>query len=529
MRNHSLPGRSAVHAVHGIAATSHPLATGAAIAILRQGGNAIDAAIAACAVQCVVEPMSTGIGGDCFALLCRNGALPVIGYNGSGRAPAAASREWFATRGIGVIDVSSPHAVTIPGAIDAWTRLHADHGRLDFADVLEPAIRFAADGYAVAPITAGSWGRSAQRLVVHPETARIFLPGGRSPAAGSIHRQPELAATLRLIARQGRAAFYEGPVAQDMVATLRALGGLHTLEDFAAHRGEYVTPIATDYRGVDVFEIPPNGQGITALLMLNILRGFDLARLDPHGPERFHLEIEAARIAYAARDLLIADPAKAAVPTDGILSARYAERLRAAIDPKRAAVAARLSDFPLHPDTVYLTVVDRDRNAVSFINSLFFGFGSCITAGRSGVVFQNRGTGFVLKEGHPNCIAPGKRPLHTIIPGMAAKDGRPLMPFGVMGGQYQACGHAHLLTNLIDFGMDVQEALDSPRLFFNGPAIEVEAGVPAATVEGLRRLGHEPVPVALPHGGGQAIRFDWVHGTLEGGSDPRKDGLALGY
>ena len=527
MRDTQIPGRSAVHAVNGMAATSHPLATQAAIAILQQGGNAMDAAIAACAVQCVVEPGSTGIGGDCFALYCAKGETPVVAYNGSGRAPAAATRGWYAERGMAAIPEFSAHAVTIPGAIDAWTRLHADHGRLPFDAVLAPAIAFAEDGYAIAPIVGRVWANTAARLARHAGSAAIFLKDGKPPLVGDIHRQPQLGATLRRIAREGRDAFYTGAVAGDMVATLQAAGGLHTAEDFAVHRGEYVDPIHTGYRGVDVYQVPPNGQGIVALVMLNILQGFDLAALDPHGVDRFHLETEASRLGYAMRDQLIADMALASVPVGGLLSARYADRLRAGVDPLRAMPKAAAAKFPLHPDTVYLTVVDRDRNAVSFINSLFYGFGSGITAARSGVVFQNRGAGFVLTDGHPNCIAPNKRPLHTIIPGMAVRDGRALMPFGVMGGHYQPVGHVHLLTNVLDHGMDLQEALDSPRVFHNRGKLEVEAGVPRETVAGLRERGHDIAFAS--NGGGQAIRIDWDRGTLEGGSDPRKDGCALGY
>lgn len=512
-----------------MAATSHPLATQAAITLLQQGGNAMDAAIGACAVQCVVEPLMTGIGGDCFALYCKGGQTPVIAYNGSGRAPAAAHVNWYKERGIAAINDLSAHSVTIPGAIDAWTRLHADHGRLDMAAVLKPAVDYAEQGYALAPITAGAWGRAVPRINHHAESVRIFLPGGKAPGVGSIHRQPELGATLRAIGEKGRDAFYAGAIAEDMVATLRAAGGLHTAEDFATHRGNYVDPIRTNYHGVDVYQVPPNGQGIVVLLMLNILKGFDQRGMAPDSAERFHLEMEAARLAYAMRDRLLADPAKAAVPIDGILSESYADRLRRAIDPRRATKDAPPSDFPIHPDTIYLTVVDKDRNAVSFINSLYHGFGSGITAGKCGVVFQNRGSGFVVKEGHPNCIAPGKRPLHTIIPGMAVEKGRALLSYGVMGGNFQPTGHAHVLGNMLDHGMDAQEALDAPRMFFKDNVIEAEDGVPRATIDGLRALGHTMTRVDVPHGGGQVIRIDWDKGTLEGGSDPRKDGCAIGY
>jgi gamma-glutamyltranspeptidase/glutathione hydrolase len=345
-----------------------------------------------------------------------------------------------------------------------------------------------------------------------------------------VHRQPELAATLERIAAHGRDAFYTGPVAEDMVGYLRGLGGLHTLDDFAAARGEYVEPIKTTYAGHDVYECPPNGQGLAALEMLNILEGAYAGLDDPLSAERLHLEVEAARLGYRDRDDLIADPALARVPVNMLLSKDYAARLRASIRPDRAMAELPPSPFPVHADTVYLCVVDRDRNAVSFINSVYDSFGSGLVGPKSGVVLQNRGQGFSTDPAHPNCIAPGKRPLHTIIPGMVVKDGRAVMPFGVMGGQYQAMGHAHFLGNLFDFGLDLQEAIDLPRLYAPpaGP-VRVEGGIPKASIDGLIARGHALERAVKPIGGAQAIAIDWQAGTLTGASDPRKDGCALGF
>jgi gamma-glutamyltranspeptidase/glutathione hydrolase len=530
MRNLELAGRSPVHSLHGMAATSHPLSTLAAIDVLRDGGNALDAAVAACAVQCVVEPQSTGIGGDCFVLMAPGGGDRIVAFNGSGRAPAKATVQWYQSQGITEIERTSPHAVTVPGAVDAWARLLADHGTRSLGEVLAPAIGYARDGYVIHSRVASDWALAAPILTHDPGAARIFLPGGRAPGEGEAHRQPELAETLERIAREGPDGFYRGPVAEDIVGHLRSLGGLHSLEDFAQAKGDYVTPIKTDYRGYQVHECPPNGQGIAALVLLNILEGFALGDLAPLSVERLHLEIEAARLAYRERDTLIGDPAQVQVPVDRLLSRDHAAALRAEIDPERATVSLPPAQVVAHADTVYITVVDRDRNAVSFINSLFSSFGSGILAPRTGVMLQNRGMSFRVDPDHPNGIAPGKRPMHTIIPGMVVKDGRMVMPFGVMGGHYQVMGHGHFLTNLLDFGLDLQEAIDLPRVFAaqSGP-VEVESGVPAEVAAGLAARGHQLTPPPKPIGGGQAIWIDWESGVLTGASDPRKDGCALGY
>lgn len=530
MRDLEGPGRSVVHSSRGMAATSHPLATLTAVNVLQTGGNATDAAVAACAVQCVVEPQSTGIGGDCFVLLAPHGGPEIVGFNGSGGAPAAATADWYIERGIEEIDEHSPHAVTIPGAVDAWSQLLRDYGTRGLDELLGPAITFARDGYPVYERVAFDWGRAADIVRRDPTAARVFLPKGNPPAAGSLHRQPELADTLQRIAKHGREGFYTGPVAEDMVSHLNGLGGLHSLDDFAETKGEYVSPIKTVYRGFEVYECPPNGQGIIALEMLNILSGYSYLSDDPLSVERLHLEIEAARLAYSDRDTAIGDPKQADVPVERLLSGEHAMRLRDAIRLDRRLDLSSVPGLRTHKDTVYLCVVDSDRNAVSFINSLFESFGTGLVSPNTGVCLQNRGACFVIDPGHSNCIAPRKRPLHTIIPGMLGKDGRVVMPFGVMGGHYQAMGHAHFLTNMIDFGLDVQSALDLPRIFARPVgAVDVERRVPEAAVEGLRRIGHPVDRPAKPIGGGQAIMIDWESGILSAGSDPRKDGCALGY
>ncbi|MBL8697739.1 MAG: gamma-glutamyltransferase [Alphaproteobacteria bacterium] len=529
MRSFHLPGRSTIHGVNGAAATSHPAATLAAIDLLRAGGNAVDAAVAAAAVQAVVEPGSTGVGGDVFCLYCKGGRGEVIGYNGSGRAPAGLTPETFRAAGLKEVPLTSPHAVTVPGAIEAWDRLVREHGRKNLAEVLAPAIGYAENGYVISPRVAHDWAGSLAKLSAHAGSKRIYLPKGRAPTVGEVHRLPELAQTLKSIARDGAKAFYDGPVAADIVSTLRELGGTHQLSDLASHRGEYVTPITTDYRGHTCFQIPPNGHGITALILLNLLEGFEMSSYAPLSADRLHIYAEATKLAYGLRNRYVADPAHAAVPVAELLDKKQAARWRARIALDKATQPGWSEDAAIHKDTVYLTVVDRDRNVCSFINSLFHGFGSGITAPRSGVVLQNRGCGFTLKDGHPNQVAPGKRPLHTIIPGMVQKDGKVFATYGVMGGQFQPIGHAWVLGNVIDQGCDPQEAIDMPRAFFEQGAYGLEEGIPQAAAEELARRGHPVKRVSGPFGGGQMIMLDWTNGTLVAGSDPRKDGCAIAY
>jgi gamma-glutamyltranspeptidase / glutathione hydrolase len=527
-RDFEAPGRSVALGIHGMAATSHPAATLTAIEVLKDGGNAMDAAIAACAVQCVVEPAMTGIGGDCFVLYAPRGAARIHAFNGAGRTPAGTDAAALRAQGLIAIPASSPHAVTIPGAVDAWCRLHADHGSLPLGRVLEPAIALAAEGFAVAPRVASDWADCQDLLSRRSAAAAAYLPGGAAPSAGDILRLPALARTLKAIADHGRRAFYEGEIAAEMVATLKAEGGAHSLEDFAAAAGGYVTAIGTRFRNYAVHECPPPGQGIIALLIMNILAQFPGGG-DPLAPERLHIEIEAARLAYAVRDAILAEGSPAT--PDRLLSPAFAAELAARIDPERAATELPSFAGPLHRDTVYLTVVDRDRNAVSFINSLFQGFGSGIVAPESGVLLHNRGMSFTLDPGHPNTLAPRRQPMHTIIPGMMTEGDRVAMAFGVMGGHFQAMGQAHLVSKIVDFGLDPQRAMALPRLFPRPgrQEVEAEATLPAASRDGLTARGHRLVPPEEAIGGAQAIWIDWERGVLIGASEPRKDGLALGY
>ncbi len=529
-RDFHLAGRSPVYAAHGMAATSMPAATLTALDVLRAGGNALDAAVAAAAVLAVIEPQSTGIGGDCFCLYAPTGGT-VHALNGSGRAPAAATIDWFEGRGITSLENTSPHTVTIPGALSAWETLLAAHGTRGLDTLLQPAIAFAAEGWPVHHRVAFDWRLLENKL--RRTGAEAFLPNGAAPREGDRFVQPRLAETLRLVAKHGARAFYEGPVAADMVATLRAQGGLHTEADFAEGLtgAEFVTPIRTDWHGHEVWQCPPNGSGLMALMLLGIVEKFPHAG-GPLDPLRLHRHVEAARLVYRDRDAFLADPAQADVPVARLLDPGYLAGLRALIDDgaaMRDMPAAGEAMLPVHRDTVYLCVVDRDGNACSFINSLFQGFGSGILAPNSGVMLQNRGMGFRLQRGHPNCIAPRKRPMHTIIPGMVTKAGQAVMPFGVMGGHFQPMGQSWFLSNMMEYGLDIQQSLDLPRVFPTQGKLEVERGIPLATIDRLARLGHDAITVERPHGGGQAIWIDRARGCLIGGSDPRKDGMALGY
>jgi gamma-glutamyltranspeptidase/glutathione hydrolase len=525
-RDFQLPGRSPVIACEGMAATSHPLASLAAIEALRAGGTAADAAVTAVAVLCVVEPHMTGIGGDCFCMLHVPGR-PVWGYNGSGRAGARASLDAIMAQGIRTIASDSIHAVTVPGAIDAWAAILEAHGRFTLDRALAPAIRYAERGFPVAARIAWDWARYVDKLRADAGAARHYLFDGRPPAEGDVVKLPALARTLETIAAKGPRAFYEGPIADDIVATVAARGSFLAAEDFAHHCGEVVAPITTNYRGLDVLELPPNTQGLTALVLLNILERFDLAALDPLGPDRFHLALEAARLACAVRDSHVADPAFMRVAVPALLDKRFAAKLAGGIDPARRMPLPKAS--PPDSNTVYLTVVDRDRMAVSLINSLYSDFGVGICTEKTGIMLTNRGACFVVDPDHPNTFGPNKRPMHTIIPALAFRGGRCDLSFGVMGAHYQPMGHAQVVSNIVDYGMDVQAAIDAPRAFLLGHTTAVERGLPRASVEGLRARGHEVALVSSPWGGAQAIRIDSERGVLIGGSDPRKDGCALGY
>lgn len=529
-------GRSVVRAPHGMVATSQPLASQAGVEILKRGGNAVDAAIAIAAVLNVTEPNMTGIGGDAFMLVYQAKTKTLAGLNASGRAPRALSLDLLRSRGITQMPTTGMEPITVPGAFDGWTTLLEKFGTMPLADLLAPAIGYADEGFPVMETIAADWLPEVPRLKQTAAAAATFLVNGTAPRPGAIVTQKNLARTLRVLARGGRDAFYTGEIARAIVDYCQRERGFLTMEDFAAQKSEWVEPISTTYRGHTLYEIPPNSQGLTALLLLNILEGIDLAAARAEPVRYYHTLIEATKIAFADRNRYIADPAFATIPVQTLVSKEYAAKRRALIDPAAAIDPPSYGDIRVGADTTYFTVVDKDRNAVSFINSIFHSFGSAIVAGDTGIVLQNRGAGFSLEPGHPNRLEPGKRPFHTIIPAMVFKDGRLLMSYGVMGGDIQAQAHAQVLINLIDRGMNLQQAIEAPRVrYVSGRGVMMEDALTAPVIADLVRRGHErilPGP-GLTHralmGGGQAIMIDTETGALLGASDPRKDGQALGY
>jgi len=529
VRDFTKPGRSESVSEDGMVCTSHPAASLAGLDILRAGGNAIDAAIAAVAVQGVVEPHMTGIGGDCFALLAKgdSAGTPPIALDGSGRAPAAADVTWYAEHGFDAIPAESAHAVTIPGAIAAWCRLNQDHGALPLDQVLAPAIRLAEDGMRVTPRVAWDWGRQVEKLSRDPDTRAKFLPGGKPATVGEKFCNPALGATLRKIAREGAAAFYHGGVAGALTQKLQRLGGLHDMGDFAHEHSDYVEPISTSYRGHEIYECPPAGQGLAALMILRTLEGFDIGDERHSEADRIHYLAEATKAAYRARDAYFCDPTHGRMATQEFLSDPWATRTRSRICRDRAT-SPSFWDGAEHTDTVLVCVVDRDRNAVSLINSLFAPFGSGIYEPTTGILLHNRGTGFRTDPSHPSAIAPRKRPMHTIIPAMLYRDGRPVMPFGVMGGHYQATGHAQFVSQILDRGRGIQAAADAPRSFAFDGKLSLETTISPDVKDDLERRGHVVAWSDFAIGGAQAIRIDGERGVLIGASDHRKDGMALG-
>ncbi|WP_298841449.1 gamma-glutamyltransferase family protein [uncultured Roseobacter sp.] len=525
MRDFHFPGRSPVLATNGMCATSHPLATKTAIDILERGGNAMDAAVSASVLLGICEPQMTGIGGDCFVLWSETPDSEVKALNGSGRAPAASDAALLRQAGHSRVPVNSAHAVTIPGAVDAFCYLSENVGRIGLDAILEPAIRYAESGVPVADRVAFDWERDA--WVLQGVAKDRFMINGAVPKGGEIFAAPGQADVLRRIARDGRDAFYTGEIAEDMVSALTALGGTHTLDDFARVSCTPTIPVSGTYRDLEVVEHPPNGHGATAILMMNILAQFDISAMDPFGTERTHIEAEAAKLAYDARNRFVAD-ADYMTRLDHMLSMDTARQLADLIDPRTAMASAMTLSETVHKETIYITVVDRDGMSVSLIYSIFNGFGSGIASDKYGILLQNRGAGFTLEEGHPNEMKGGKRPLHTIIPGMIRKGGRVVMPFGVMGGAYQPHGHARFASNLSDFGMDPQTAIDAPRSFPDQGNMKVERGFSDTVRQELTDMGHNVTIPDTAIGGAQAIliRDD---GVLEGASDPRKDGCALGY
>jgi len=528
MRDFFTPGRSPVIAENGMAATSHPLATQTAIAVLKAGGNAVDAAVAASATLGVVEPHMTGIGGDCFTIVAEPDGS-IHGLNGSGRAASRLDAGWYRDNGFSEIPEVGPHSVTVPGAVKAWETLLDRFGTRGFDTLFADAIRYAEEGFAVHQRVAWDWPRYVDDLAKDEGGALHCLIDGRAPREGERFRFPALARTLRVIASGGAKAFYEGEIAAEIAATVKGLGGFLDEGDLAAVSTDWVEPIGTNYRGVRLLEIPPNGQGITALIQLGILDRISPEGVAPLTAERLHALIEAGRLAYSVRDHLVADPAAMTVPVETLLSPAFAAELTSRFNPTRRNDDLSLPKMP-KSSTIYLTVADRDGRVVSFINSLYGGFGSKVVTPRSGIVLQNRGFGFTLAEGHPNEIGPGKRPMHTIIPAMVLKDGRPWMSYGVMGGDYQPMGHVHVLSNMIDHGMDPQGAVDHPRIFWGEDGVlDAESGIPDEALAGLETLGHRTRRAERPHGGAQMIVIDREKGFFVGASDPRKDGCAMGW
>jgi gamma-glutamyltranspeptidase / glutathione hydrolase len=528
------PGRSVVRSRHAMVASSQPLASHVGLEVLKRGGNAVDAAIAMAAMLNVTEPMMTGIGGDAFMLVYWSKTKELKGLNASGRAPRALSLDYFAKKKTTKMPEFGMGSITVPGAFDGWVTLLEKYGTMRLADVLAPAIECAENGFPVMEKTSEDWNAEVERLKQTPAAAANYLIDGRAPRPGEIFRQPNLARTLRTLARGGRDAFYKGEIARTIVDYCEKNGGFISLADLAAQKSDWVEPISTNYRGYTVYEIPPNSQGLAALLTLNILEGFDLAALSRQPVRYYHTLIEATKLAFADRNRYIADPAFSAVPVTELLSKDYAAKRRALINPHKALDSPPPGAINAGSDTTYFTVVDKDGNAVSFINSLFDSFGSGIVAGDTGIVLQNRGSSFSLDPAHPNHLEPGKRPFHTIIPAMVFKDGKLFMSFGVMGGGIQPQGHVQVLVNIIDRGMGLQEAIDAPRYrYMSGKDILLEDEMGATVIARLLALGHRratpPGVLRSSMGGGQAIMIDPVSGTLMGASDQRKDGLARGY
>ncbi len=528
MRNLHIPSRSPAYSKNSMVATSHPDATRCALEIMEQGGNAFDAAICAASILGVVEAHSTGIGGDCFCIFYSQKEKKVRALNGSGRSVSNIDYNKIIVTENNTIDPYCINAITVPGAIAAWSKINEDYGNLSLEKILKPSINFAEKGYIVADVIADMWQREVSKLSKDQDCKKVFLKGNNAYLAGEIHHQTNLADTLKEISKSGKDGFYEGWVAEDIVDKLNALGGTHTLSDFSSVNIEYVDPIHINYRGYDVYECPPNGQGIVALMILNVLQEFNLSSFDPDSFERIHLEAEATKIAFHHRNKYLGDPKFSDIPVEMLLSREYAKKISKMINFKKTINDLEIYPLENNKDTVYISVVDKERNCVSFINSIFHPFGSGIVCPKSGVLLHNRGASFNLDKSHPNFFEPNKRPMHTIIPGILLKDKKPVMPFGVMGAHYQPVGQSHFLSNVIDYKMDVQLALDHKRSFFYDNVLSLEKTFSANTIELLKKCGHKVDFVDIPHGGGQAIMIS-SNNTLIGGSDPRKDGIALGF
>lgn len=534
--------RSVVNAKQAMACTSDPRATQAALEVLRLGGSAVDAAIAANAVLGVVEPMSCGIGGDLYCIVWDAKSQSLHGLNASGRSPLKLNREVFSGLDLQEIPTHGPLSWSVPGCVAGWRDLHGKFGKLPAAQILQPAIDLADNGFAVAPLISAYWGSAAKGLSQHPDTALTYLPQGRAPRSGQVFQNPRLAATYRSLAAKGWDEFYQGDIARRIVQFSQENGGYFAAEDFVEHRNEWVQPISTNYRGFDVWQIPPNGQGLAVLQILNVLSQFDVRALGWGTPEYAHLLIEAKKLAYADRASYYADMAFESVPVQSLNSMDYAKTQASRIHGKRSATNVRAGDPKLRDgDTVYLCVVDGDRNCCSLIQSNYHGFGSLMVPEDLGFVLQNRGNLFALDSSHPNRLEPGKRPFHTIIPSMVTQGDRPVFVFGVMGGDMQPQGQVQVLVNWIDFEMNIQMAGDAARIRHDGSAtptglpenplggiVRVESGLPSTTIDQLRAWGHSVETARTSMGGYQGILIDWEQGTLQGATESRNDGLALG-
>ena len=547
----NLAGRSEVIAQNGMVATSQPLATQVALDVLKAGGSAVDAAIAANAALGLMEPTGAGIGGDLFALVWDPKAGKLHGLNASGRAPLGQTLDQLRARlkGRDAIPSHGSLSVSVPGAVDGWFELHAKFGRLPMDQVLAPAIRYAREGFPLSPFVAYGWGRNLARFQTNKdieETAnamKTFFPGGRAPAAGEIFRNPDLARTYELLAKGGRDAYYRGEIADTIDRYMKRIGGPLAKADLAAHKSEWVEPIGTSYRGYDVWQIPPNTQGLAVLQILNVLEGYDLKAMGHNRADMIHAMVEAKKLAFADRARYYADPAFARVPMKALMTKEYAAERRKLVDMAKAAPAVAAGDAKLlKNDTVYLTTADKDGMMVSLIQSNYRGMGSGLVPDGLGFMLQDRGELFSLNPDHPNVYAPGKRPFHTIIPGFVTKDGKPWLSFGVMGGAMQPQGHAQVLVNMIDFGMNVQEAGDAARWqheskqeptggeMTDGGELFLETGIDPAVRAELKRRGHTVIVKPGTHYGSyEAIQRDHANGVYRGGTEMRVDGHAAGY
>lgn len=525
-RSFEMPGRSPVMANNAMVATSHPLASTTALSILREGGNAVDAAIAASITLCVVEPQMTGIGGDCFAILCEPDGS-IHGVNGSGRAAKNARIDWYLENNFKSIEETSAHSVTVPGALRAWEMLHTKFGSMDWVRLFADGINLATNGYAVAPRVAFDWAKAHEKLNKNPSAKKHFLFDNKAPHSGQLIKLPALGESLKKIAIQGASAFYEGEIAEEITSTIQNLGGFLTPDDFHQCKSDWVTPISTKYKDHEILEIPPNGQGLTALVLLNLLSEIN-SNHPCQSANRYHESMEFGRIAYAMRDTYISDPAFMDTKVTKLLSKQKTIELLKQYNPAMRNNAIK-HPKPPNADTIYLSIVDKDQRAISFINSIYSSFGSGIVTEKSGITLQNRGSCFTVDKNHCNTIDSEKRPLHTIIPAMALKNKKPAYSFGVMGGAYQPIGHAHVLENMLKYDMDPQQAIDFPRCFWNDDGhLVVENTMEKSAINQLANMGHTILMNGL-HGGSQIIKIDQNNGVLIGGSDPRKDGHACGY